>query len=58
MITKQLTAFRMATDIMAAMRALKDRDGIPMAEQIDRALRQWLAEKGVMKTPRKGARRS
>jgi len=57
MATKKLTTFRMAEDVMSAMRALKERDGIPMAEQIDRALRQWLTEKGALKPIRKQSRR-
>jgi hypothetical protein len=37
------------------MGRLKERDGIPYSEQIRRALRFWLASKGVMKSERKRA---
>lgn len=55
MSPKAMAAFRMAPDLMAAMRELKDRDGVPLSEQIDRALRAWLPTKGisVQKTDRK-----
>jgi hypothetical protein len=47
MSPKELTAFRMAEEVMNGMRLVKDRDGIPMSVQIDRALRAWLEKKGV-----------
>jgi hypothetical protein len=47
MSPKELTAFRMAEEVMNGMRLVKDRDGIPMSVQIDRALRAGLEKKGV-----------
>jgi hypothetical protein len=47
MSPKELTAFRIEPKIMDAMRRLKDRDGVPLSVQVDRALRAWLEEKGV-----------
>jgi hypothetical protein len=47
MSPKALTAFRIESKIMDAMRRLKDRDGVPFSVQVDRALRAWLEEKGV-----------
>ena len=47
MSPKAMAAFRMAPDLMAAMRELKARDGVPQSEQIDRALRAWLPTKGI-----------
>lgn len=44
---KEMTAFRMAPDIMKAMRSVKAKEGIPLSVQIDFALRGWLAKKGV-----------
>jgi hypothetical protein len=53
---KELTAFRMAPEVMEALRAVKANEGIPVAVQIDFAVREWLAKKGVeLKTPRKQA---
>lgn len=47
MSPKELTAFRMAPELMAAMRAVKAKEGIPVAVQIDFAVRAWLKKKGV-----------
>lgn len=52
MSPKELTAFRIESEIMDALRRVKDRDGIPLSVQVDRALRAWLHEKRVpRKTP-------
>jgi hypothetical protein len=47
MSPKELTAFRVETDIMEGLRRVKDRDGVPLSVQVDRALRAWLAKKGI-----------
>ncbi len=47
MSPKELTAFRVDADIMEGLRRVKDRDGVPLSVQVDRALRAWLEEKGV-----------
>ena len=47
MSPKELTAFRMDRDLMDGARRLKDRDGIPVSVQVDRALRAWLRKKGI-----------
>jgi len=39
------------------MRRLQDRDGISVSEQIRRALRPWLATKGVLPTARPRAKK-
>lgn len=44
---KEMTAFRIESEIMDGLRRVKDRDGIPFSIQIDRALRAWLQKKGV-----------
>ena len=46
-MTKELTAFRMAPELMKALRAVKAKEGIPIAVQIDFAARAWLKRKGV-----------
>lgn len=38
-----------------ALRAVKERDGIPESEQIRRAIDAWLESKGVKKAERKRA---
>jgi hypothetical protein len=44
---KELTAFRMVPELMKAMRAVKAKEGIPVAVQIDFAVRAWLKKKGI-----------
>jgi hypothetical protein len=51
----RVLTFRVEDDVLAGMERLKERDGIPYSEQIRRALRFWLASKGVMKSERKRA---
>jgi hypothetical protein len=53
MSPKEMTAFRIAPEIMEGLRTVKDRDGVPLSVQVDRALRVWLIEKGIMKSERK-----
>ena len=43
--TKEPYAFWISPEQKAALRAIKDRDGIPVSEQIRRAIDRWLAEK-------------
>ena len=47
MSPKELTAFRIEPEIMNKLRQVKDRDGVPLSVQVDRALRAWLEERGV-----------
>jgi hypothetical protein len=44
---ERVTTFRIPDDLLQAMQALKERDGIPFSEQIRRALRMWLETKGL-----------
>jgi len=56
MTTKaRAVTFRPDKEDLEAMEALRVRDGVPFSEQIRRALKSWLAEKGVMKSERKRA---
>ena len=57
MSPKELTAFRIEPDIMEGLRRVKDRDGVPLSVQVDRALRAWLKQKGItLETPKSSAR--
>jgi uncharacterized protein (DUF4415 family) len=47
MSPKELTAFRIDPDVMKRLRRIKDRDGVPISVQVDRALRAWLQQKDV-----------
>jgi hypothetical protein len=53
--TKKQTAFRIDSEILDGLRRVKERDGIPLAEQVRRALQVWLKGKGVTTTARKRA---
>jgi hypothetical protein len=39
--------FRLDADLMAGLQQVKARDGVPVSEQVRRAVRAWLKEKGV-----------
>jgi hypothetical protein len=58
MSPKELTAFRVEADIMEGLRRVKDREGVPLSVQVDRALRAWLEKKGVILKPSKTAHRT
>jgi hypothetical protein len=58
MSPKELTAFRVEADIMAGLRRVKDRDGVPLSVQLDRALRVWLEKKGIALKASKTNRRA
>jgi hypothetical protein len=56
MSPKESTALRLDTTLLEAMRDLKEREGIPVTTQIEMAVRDWLAKRGVsLKTERKRA---
>jgi hypothetical protein len=53
---KKQTAFRLDPEILDGLQHIKVRDGVPISEQVRRALAQWLNARGVtMKTERKRA---
>ena len=63
MSPKKLAAFRLDEQTIEALAAIKERVGIPVAEQVRRALEWWIAEHGdkadrrrVVKTRRRTAR--
>lgn len=47
MAPKELTAFRIDPEVMDGLRRIKERDGVPLSVQVDRALRAWLETKDV-----------
>jgi hypothetical protein len=48
--------FRLEAELLEALQAVKDRDGIPITEQVRRAIVLWLQQRGVTpKTERKRA---
>ena len=59
MTPTHVTTLRIDDRLMDGLRTVKERDGIPVSEQVRRAIEAWLPEKGVeLKTDRKrvGAR--
>lgn len=60
MTPQRITTFRIDDDLFDGLQEIKERDGIPVSEQVRRALRTWLESKGVRLKPaprRVGARR-
>jgi hypothetical protein len=51
-IRKAVTAFRVDPDQLAALREIKSRVGIPVSEQVRRALIVWIAEHGAKPAPK------
>lgn len=45
------TNFRLDEDLLAALQRIKERDGIPVTEQLRRAIRLWLAKQGEKPQP-------
>ena len=56
MSPKQTTAFRLDTNLLAAMREVKDRDGVPLTTQMEMALREWLSARGALAKTERGTR--
>lgn len=44
----KLAAFRLPDDLLTAMESLKERDGMPYADQVRRALEAFLTDRGVI----------
>jgi hypothetical protein len=53
--TKQVS-FRFTPEVRAALEAIKARDGVPLSEQLRRAVRMWLAARAP-RSARKGRAR-
>jgi Arc/MetJ-type ribon-helix-helix transcriptional regulator len=52
---RRLYNFRIDAELDEGLKLVKERDGISESEQIRRAVREWLENKGVMKAERKRA---
>ncbi len=53
-MTLKPATFRLETELLDAMQALRERDGVPVSEQVRRGILLWLTQKGVaIKTERK-----
>jgi hypothetical protein len=47
MTPKTASTFRIDDELLAALREVKERDGVPISEQVRRALLLWIESKGV-----------
>jgi hypothetical protein len=53
----RVTTLRIDSRLMDGLKIVKERDGIPVSEQVRRAIVGWLREKGIdAGAPRRGAR--
>jgi hypothetical protein len=46
--TRKQTNLRLDDDILDGLQQVKERDGMPISEQVRRALRVWLETKGIV----------
>lgn len=47
MTPKTASTFRIENELMTALREIKERDGVPISEQVRRALVMWIESKDV-----------
>ena len=56
MTPRKISTFRIDEELIEGMRQLQERDGVPVPEQVRRAIRGWLDAKGIkVKAARRGA---
>jgi hypothetical protein len=51
MSPKETTALRLDVALLAAMRRVKEKEGIPVTTQLEMAAREWLKKRGVIVKP-------
>jgi hypothetical protein len=56
-MTLKPTTFRLETEILDALQRIRERDGVPVSEQVRRALLEWIGKKGVKAAPRRARTR-
>jgi hypothetical protein len=52
---RKVTTFRIDEDLIDGLQEVWERDGVAVSEQVRRAIRMWLEQKGVVKAVRKRA---
>jgi hypothetical protein len=58
-VTLKPATFRLETELLDAMQGLREREGVPVSEQVRRGILLWLEQKGVtVKTERRTATRT
>ena len=50
---RRVTTFRIDADLLDGLQEVWSRDGVAVSEQVRRAIRAWLEQKGVVKAQRK-----
>jgi hypothetical protein len=56
MAERRVTTFRIDDHLLKGLRAVQERDGVPVSEQVRRAISRWLESKDILeKTERKRA---
>jgi len=50
MTQRRITTFRIDEELLEGLRAVEERDGVPVPEQVRRSIRAWLESKGVIVT--------
>jgi len=50
---RRVTTFRIDADLLDGLQEVWERDGVAVSEQVRRAIRMWLEQKGVLKVERK-----
>jgi len=55
MTPRTSATYRLDDELLKGLEAVKERDGVPVSEQVRRAVRTWLEAKGVLKAERKRA---
>ena len=53
MTPRQISTFRIDEEDLAALKAIYERDGILVPEQVRRAIKAWIKSKGAIKAERK-----
>jgi hypothetical protein len=46
-LTRKIATFRLDDELIAGLRLVHERDGVPPSEQARRAIKMWLETKGV-----------
>ena len=54
---RRVTTFRIDADLLDGLQEVWVRDGVAVSEQVRRAIRAWLEQKGVVKAQRKRSTR-
>ena len=56
MTPRRTTTMRIDDELLAGLQTVKEREGVPVSEQVRRAIQAWLESKGVnVKAERKRA---